>query len=47
MVSYNRLTEVMAGLFGLKISEGAIANMLRRAAKPLAASAETIAAPRI
>ena len=44
MVSYNRLTEVMAGLFGLKISEGAIANMLARAAKPLAASAEAIAA---
>ncbi len=37
MVSYNRLTEVLDGLFGLKLSEGAIANMLSRAAKPFAA----------
>ena len=43
MVSYNRLTEAFDGLFGLKISEGAIANMLARAAKPFAAEAETIA----
>lgn len=43
MVSYSRLTEVFDGLLGLKISEGAIANMLARAQKPLAASAEKIA----
>ena len=44
MVSYNRLTEVFAGLLGLKISEGAIANMLARLAKPFAAESDTIAA---
>ncbi len=44
MVSYSRLTEVFAGLLGLKISEGAIANMLARAAKPFGARAEKIAA---
>jgi transposase len=44
MVSYDRLTEVFAGLLGLKISEGAIANMLARAAVPFAARADTIAA---
>ena len=43
MVSYNRLTEAFEGLFGLKISEGAIANMLARSAKPFAAEAEKIA----
>ncbi len=43
MVSYSRLTEVMDGLFGLKLSEGAIANMLARAAKPFAADADKIA----
>jgi hypothetical protein len=37
MVSYARLTEMLDGLFGLKLSEGAIANMLARAAKPFAA----------
>jgi transposase len=42
MVSYARLTEVLEGLFGLKISEGAIANMLERAAEPLAQCAQTI-----
>ena len=31
MVSYSRLTEVFAGLLGLKISVGAIANMLMAA----------------
>src|SRR5262249_6398442 len=30
MVSYARLAEMLDGLFGLKISEGAIANMLAR-----------------
>jgi transposase len=43
MVSYNRLVEVFDGLLGLKISEGAIANMLNRAATPLAAEADKIA----
>jgi transposase len=42
MVSYARLAEMLDGLFGLKISEGAIANMLARAAKPFAACAEEI-----
>jgi transposase len=44
MVSYNRLTEVFAGLLGLKISEGAIANMLSRAAVPFAVESDKIAA---
>ena len=44
MVSYNRLVEVFDGLFGLKISEGALANMLARAAKPFAVEASKIAA---
>jgi transposase len=43
MVSYDRLTEVFAGLLGLKLSEGAIANMLARAATPFAAEAGKIA----
>ena len=43
MVSYNRMTEVLDGLFGLKMSEGAIANMLARAAEPFAANAAAIA----
>ena len=43
MVSYNRLVEVFDGLLGLKISEGAIANMLARIAKPFAAEAGKIA----
>ena len=44
MVSYSRMTEVLDGLFGLKLSEGAIANMLARAATPFAASSAAIAA---
>ncbi len=44
MVSYNRLTEVFAGLLGMKLSEGAVANMLARAATPFAAEADKIAA---
>ena len=44
MVSYERLVEVFDGLLGLKISEGAIANMLARAATPFAKEADTIAA---
>ena len=43
MVSYNRLVEVFEGLLGFKISEGAIANMLARAAEPFAAEADKIA----
>jgi transposase len=43
MVSYARLAEMLDGLFGLKISEGAIANMLARTAEPLAKCAEKIA----
>ena len=43
MVSYNRLVEVFDGLLGLKLSEGAIANMLARAAPPFAAEADKIA----
>ena len=31
MVSYNRLVEMFKGLFGLEISEGAIANIFSRA----------------
>lgn len=42
MVSYARLAEMLDGLFGLKISEGAIANMLARAAEPFAECAQTI-----
>ena len=43
MVSYKRLTEVLDGLFGLTISQGAIANMLARVAEPFAAPASEIA----
>jgi transposase len=42
MVGYARLAEMLKGLFGLKISEGAIANMLARAAEPFAECAQTI-----
>ena len=42
MVSYRRLVEMLHGLFGLALSEGAIANMLARAATPFAAEAERI-----
>jgi transposase len=44
MVSYVRLKEILAGLFGLEISEGAIANMLERTMEPFAAEAECIEA---
>ena len=43
-VSFERLSRLMAEVFGLSISEGAIANILARAQTPLAASADTIAA---
>ncbi len=42
MVSYNRLVEMFKGLFGLEISEGAIANMLSRAAEPFIVEAGRI-----
>ena len=42
MVSYNRLVEMIKGLFGLEISEGAIANIFSRASAPFAAEAERI-----
>lgn len=44
MVGYKRLVELCEGLFGLTISQGAIANMLRRVGKPFAVVAEQIAA---
>jgi len=43
-VSYNRLVEMLHGLFGLTLSEGAIANMLGRAATPFAAAGRRIEA---
>jgi transposase len=42
MVGYARLAEMLEGLYGLKISQGAIANVLARAAEPLADCAQTI-----
>ena len=43
MVSYSRMTQMLAGLYGLEISEGAIANMLARSQAPFAAKAGGIA----
>ncbi len=43
-VSFERLSKLMSEVFGLSISEGAIANILKRAQTPLVAAAETIAA---
>ena len=43
MIGYKRLTEVCQGLFGLTISQGAIANMLARVGDAIAAPAERIA----
>jgi transposase len=42
-ISFERLETLMHEVFGLSISEGAIANILKRAQKPLVAAAETIA----
>lgn len=42
-ISFERLVGLMDALFGLRISEGAIANILQRAAKPLAKAADDIA----
>jgi transposase len=44
MVGYKRLSEVCEGLFGLTISQGAIANMLARVGDAMAAPAERVAA---
>ena len=44
MVGFKRLTELCQGLFGLTISQGAISNILARAASPFAAVADEIAA---
>jgi transposase len=43
MVSYARLVEMLDGVFGVQMSQGAIANMLARAKAPLAAQADEIA----
>jgi transposase len=44
MVSFKRLTEVCQGLFGLTISQGAIANVLARVGEALRTPADRIAA---
>jgi transposase len=44
MIGYKRLTEVFEGLFGLTISQGAIANLLARVGEAITAPAERIAA---
>ena len=44
LASYNRLVEMLQGLFGLTISEGAIANMLARTAAPFARAGRRIEA---
>jgi transposase len=43
MVSYSRMTGLLEGVFGLNLSEGAIASMLARTQKPFAANAAGIA----
>jgi transposase len=43
-IGFERLARLLDEVFGLRISEGAIANLLARAQTPLAASAATIAA---
>jgi transposase len=42
-IGFERLSHLMAEVFGLAISEGAIANLLRRAAPRLEAAAEAVA----
>jgi transposase len=44
MIGFKRLTEVCQGLFGLTISQGAIANVLARVGEAIAAPTERIAA---
>jgi transposase len=43
-IGFERLVQLLDEVFGIRISEGAIANMLARAQTPLAVAAETIAA---
>src|SRR5271167_5039726 len=43
-IGFERLVRLLDEVFGTRISEGAIANMLARAETPLTAAAETIAA---
>src|SRR5207244_8121592 len=43
-IGFERLVRLLDEVFGIRISEGAIANMLVRAATPLTAAAETTAA---
>ncbi len=43
-IGFERLARLLEEVFGVRLSEGAIANLLARAQTPLAASAETIAA---
>src|SRR6266481_5286221 len=43
-IGFERLVRLLDEVFGVRISEGAIANMLARAGKPLTAAAETTAA---
>jgi transposase len=43
-IGFERLARLLEEVFGLRISEGAIANLMARAQTPLAASAATIAA---
>jgi transposase len=43
MVGYKRLTELFEALFGLTLSQGALANMLARTGKPFGVAAEQIA----
>jgi transposase len=43
-ISFERLAQLLDEVFGIRISEGAIANLIARAQTPLAASAATIAA---
>jgi transposase len=43
-IGFERLAQLLDEVFGIRISEGAIANLIARAQAPLAASAATIAA---
>src|SRR5260370_3571531 len=43
-IGFERLVQLLDEVFGIRISEGAIANMLARAGTPLTAAAETTAA---
>jgi transposase len=43
-ISFERLVRLLDEVFGVRLSEGAIANMLARAGTPLTAAAETTAA---